>query len=83
MKRVVYVSAEWCSPCKVFKPVLHKVTTEMKIPVEYVNVDYDAKYVSEFGIQAVPTTLCFSDNSLIWKQSGVIPESVLKSKLSF
>lgn len=82
MKRIVYVSADWCGPCKVYKPILQKVTSEQKVPLEYVNVDYDTMYIKEYGIQSVPTTLCFSDNTLLWKKSGVIMETELKSLLS-
>lgn len=82
MKRIVYVSADWCGPCKTFKPILREVTSKLAVQVEYVNVDYDAKYVQEFGIQSIPTTLCFSDNTLLWKKSGNISESELKNLLS-
>lgn len=81
MKRIVYVSADWCGPCKTFKPILKEVTTKLGIPVEYVNVDYDAKYVQEFGIQSIPTTLYFNDTTLLWKKSGIIAESQLKTLL--
>lgn len=81
MKRIVYVSADWCGPCKAFKPILQKVTSDLRIPVEYINVDYDTTYVKEYGIQSIPTTICFSDTTLLWKKSGVISESELKSIL--
>lgn len=82
MKRIVYVSADWCGPCKAYKPILQKVTSNLGVPVEYVNADYDAKYVQEYGIQSVPTTLCFGDTALLWKKSGIISEGELKSLLS-
>ena len=82
MKRIVYVSADWCAPCKAFKPILQKVTSDLRIPVDYVNADYDAKYIQEFGIQSIPTTLCFGDTTLLWKKSGVISELELKSLLA-
>ena len=82
MKRIVYVSADWCGPCKTFKPILKDVTSKLKILVEYVNVDYDAKYVQEFRIHSIPTTLCFNDTILLWKKSGIISEPELKTLLA-
>jgi thioredoxin 1 len=82
MKKIVYVSADWCGPCKAYKPILLKVTSELKIPVEYVNADYDTFYTQKYGIRSVPTTLCFGPEGLLWQQSGLIQESALKAKLA-
>jgi thioredoxin 1 len=81
MKRVIYVSADWCSPCKSFKPILQKVTSELKIPVQYVNADYDVSTIQKYEIQSIPTTIFISGDTVIFKKSGIISESELKSNL--
>lgn len=81
MKRVIYVSADWCMSCKSFKPILQKVTSELNIPVEYVNADYDVSTIQKYQIQSVPTTIFISGETVVFKKSGVISESELKSNL--
>lgn len=81
-KRVIYVSADWCGPCKAYKPILQKVTSDLKIPVQYVNVDYDVAITEQYGIQSIPTTICLSDNTILFKYSGVMSEAQLKSNLT-
>ena len=39
---VFYFSAPWCGPCKMFKPVLQQVASELGIAINDINVDYDA-----------------------------------------
>lgn len=80
-KRIIYVSAEWCGPCKSFKPVLQKVTGELGIPVEYVNADYDVATIEKYGIQSIPTTICLSGDTILFKKSGAMSEAQLKSNL--
>lgn len=82
MKKIVYLSADWCAGCKRFKPIVQKVCAELGIQVDYVNVDYDTTYIQKYGIQSVPTTLMFLNGELAWKKSGVMQESELKSMIA-
>lgn len=81
-KKVIYVSADWCGPCKAYKPILQKVTEELGIPVQYFNADYDATIIEKYGIQSIPTTICVSNNTMLFKYSGVMTEAQLKSNLT-
>lgn len=56
MKLVKY-STEWCQPCKVFTPIARKVTAELGIPFE--EVDVTNKPVP--GITSVPTSRVVDD----------------------
>lgn len=82
MKRIIYVSAPWCGPCASFKPILKEVTAEMRIPVEYVDVDTNPAIAEQYGIRAVPTTIFLNENTIIFKYSGAMTKSQLKSNLS-
>jgi len=81
MKRVIYVSAPWCGPCGAFKPILKEVTAEMGIPVEYVDVDANPTIAEQYGIRAVPTTILLNGDTMIFKYSGAMSKSQLKSNL--
>lgn len=82
MKRIIYVSAPWCGPCGAFKPILKEVTDEMGIPVEYVDVDTNPAIAEQYGIRAVPTTILIKGDNTIFKYSGAMSKSQLKSNLS-
>jgi thiol-disulfide isomerase/thioredoxin len=82
MKKVILCYADWCGPCKSYKPILQKVTSELRIPVDYINADYDTLYTEKYGIRSIPTTLCFGPEGLLWQQSGIIQEAQLKAKLA-
>ena len=81
MKRVIYVSAPWCGPCGAFKPILKEVTEEMGIPVEYVDVDTNPAIAEQYGIRAVPTTIFLNGDAILFKYSGAMSKSQLKSNL--
>jgi thioredoxin 1 len=81
MKRVIYVSAPWCGPCGAFKPILKEVTEEMGIPVEYIDVDTNPAVAEQYGIRAVPTTIFLNGDAILFKYSGAMSKSQLKSNL--
>ena len=81
MKRIIYVSAPWCGPCGAFKPILKEVTEELGIPVEYVDVDTNPTIAEQYGIRSVPTTILLYGDMMLFKYSGAMTKSQLKSNL--
>ena len=54
--KLVYFSAPWCGPCKMFGPVMDQVAAT-GIPVQKVNVDQDGQLAQKYGIRNVPTVV--------------------------
>ena len=70
---VMYFSADWCGPCKVFKPVVQQASQELGIPVSYINVDYDASFTQKYSITSVPTIIVTNDQGdTLYRKSGVM-----------
>ena len=42
-KKIIIFSAPWCQPCRMFKPVLDKVSTDLAIPCYTINIDDEMK----------------------------------------
>ncbi|CAL4324679.1 thioredoxin [Buchnera aphidicola] len=75
--------AEWCSPCKIFLPILEEISKEYKnsLQIAKVNVD-DCKEITEkYSIQSIPTILFFNNKKFISSHSGVISIQELKKLL--
>ena len=53
--------ADWCGPCKMQTPVLHKVADEYsdKMGFGAVNVDESEDIAAKYGIQSIPTLVVF------------------------
>ena len=54
--KLVYISATWCGPCKMFAPIMAKVA-ELGIPVEKMDADKDQSSVMKYGVRSIPTVL--------------------------
>ena len=50
--KYLYFSAPWCGPCRMFGPVMERVST--KIPVQKVNVDEDQDLAMRYSVRNVP-----------------------------
>jgi len=65
--------AEWCGPCKVLSPTLHKLAQEVgeELRIVKIDVDKNPKLASKYKISGVPTLMLFKQSQLKWRQSGV------------
>lgn len=57
MKQILYFTAAWCGPCKMFGPVFDQVTSELGVMVQKVDVDESQRIAIQYKINAVPTLI--------------------------
>jgi thioredoxin-like negative regulator of GroEL len=77
MKKILYFSADWCQPCKNFKPIMEQVSREL--PVQFVDIDASPQLVAEYGIKSVPTVIIINNGQVSSRQAGVLTEIQIKS----
>ncbi|CCU97737.1 unnamed protein product [Malassezia sympodialis ATCC 42132] len=76
--------AEWCGPCKMLSPILHKLATTPDLvggkEVDLVTVDVDShmETAQKYGIRAMPTVIAFKDGKQVTSFVGVLPEAQLR-----
>lgn len=72
--------AEWCGPCKMMKPILEQLKSQVGESVSIIKVDIDKNQpaASSFNVQSVPTLILFKKGKQVWRQSGVLQASQLK-----
>ncbi|MES2728229.1 MAG: thioredoxin [Bacteroidota bacterium] len=75
--------AEWCGPCRMVGPVVDELSKEYdgKAVIGKVNVDFNPKIATDYGIMSIPALLFFKDGQLVDKQVGAVPKHVLAGKL--
>ena len=66
--------ATWCGPCKAMHPVLEELKGQIGEAARIVKIDVD-----QYRIQAVPTFIIFKKGEAVWRHSGVIKGSELKT----
>jgi thioredoxin-like negative regulator of GroEL len=79
---VLMMSASWCGPCKVMKPVLEQIATEQGIPLVGLDAGEARDLAAEHGVRAVPTLLVFKDGVVTAMTSGGKSELQLRSWLA-
>lgn len=57
--------ADWCGPCKMFSPVLHKLAQENpEVTFGKINVDEEPSLAQSFKIQSIPTVVIIKDGTI-------------------
>ena len=57
--------ADWCGPCKMFAPVLHKLKEENPgVTFGKINVDEEPVLAQSFRIQSIPTVVIIKDGTI-------------------
>ena len=77
---LVDFTAEWCGPCKMMKPILQELKSNLGETTTIIKVDIDKNpsVANAYHVQAVPTLILFRKNEIIWRQSGVVPAKHLE-----
>ena len=72
--------APWCGPCKMVAPTLDKLAKENagKLLVAKVNTDENPMWAQKYGVQGIPTMLFISGGKIVHRQTGALPERMLR-----
>ena len=68
MKQLFYFSAEWCVPCQTLGPIMDQVSTQ--IPVQKINIDYEADITSKYGVKSIPTVVLVENGQEVRRFTG-------------
>ena len=78
---VLYFTAAWCGPCKMFKPTVQAVSAETGVGISYVDVDQQPDIAQKYNISSVPTIIVENDGNVLYRNSGVISKPQLTQVL--
>lgn len=79
---VLYFTASWCGPCKMFKPVVQQVDAELGIGINTIDVDASKELAQRYNINSVPTIVVENNGTVVYRNSGVMSKPQLTQILS-
>lgn len=78
-KALLYFTASWCGPCKMFGPVVEKFKTEHPgVSVVKIDVDDNREIAQLYSIRSVPTVIALGFGDERGRHTGLTNESTLK-----
>ena len=79
---ILYFSAAWCGPCKIFKPIVQQVSSELEVGIVCVDVDQQRDIAMKYNVTSVPTVVVENDGNVVYRNSGVMSKPQLSQVLS-
>ena len=74
--------AEWCGPCRLLKPLLHKIAGEnVEIQLLTVDVDQNQELSAEYEINSIPDVIFFKNWVQVDRFVGVMPENEILNRI--
>ena len=74
--------AVWCGPCRVLKPLLHKIAGEHpEIQLLTVDVDANQELAAEYDINSIPAVFMFKNGEIVDNFVWVMPKDQILEKI--
>lgn len=84
IKEIIVFTSSWCGPCKTYAPTIKKVSEELGITIE--SIDIESNRMEELHktttgveeVRSVPTTIAIREGEITASWPGVMSEHKLK-----
>ena len=60
MKKFLYFTAAWCGPCKILKPKIEALSSEL--PITILDVNTNKATAVEYNVRNIPTIIMIDEN---------------------
>tara|TARA_Y100000592_G_C5371474_1_gene268756 strand:- start:399 stop:659 length:261 start_codon:yes stop_codon:yes gene_type:complete len=80
MKEVIRFTADWCGPCRMYKPTWDEVVQENKSKYKFIEIDVDKDntgLAAKFEVRNVPSTVVVNEDGSWNKEVGSLTTSKL------
>ena len=68
---LVDFNADWCGPCRMFRPILQAFAKQHTVGV---NIDDNDELAEKYNISTIPCLVVFKDGEEVARKEGVLPE---------
>lgn len=68
MKQILYFTATWCGPCKLLKPKIQAMQSQL--PITILDVDTNTEAVEKYSIRNVPTIIVTNGGNEVGRLIG-------------
>lgn len=73
MKQFLYITANWCTACKLLGPTMNQLQQE-GYSVRKVDADTESNIVQQYGVRNIPTVILLNNGKDVARKVGNNPK---------
>lgn len=73
MKKLLYFTATWCTPCQTLGPIMQQVSQVRS--VTKIDIDQDRTTTTQYQVRSVPTVISIENDKEVGRLVGIHPQS--------
>ena len=78
MKQILYFTAAWCGPCKMFRPTFEGTLAELGLNAQIIDVDQQRDLATQYQVSSVPTVMVVENGVATKRNSGIMSKQQVK-----
>ena len=79
-KALLYFTAPWCAPCKMFGPIIEQFKEENpNVMVVKIDIDEKRDLATLYGVRGIPTVIALEHGAEKGRHTGLTNETTLKN----
>lgn len=76
---LIKFEAEWCQPCKQYKPIFDEISERFKDQINTITIDVEeeVEVAQKNAVMSVPTTILMVDGEIKEREMGILQKQEL------
>lgn len=70
-----------CGACKLLKPILDEISTDLNVEVLFINIDEHPDNVTKYNISSLPTVIFMDGDEEVYRFIGYRPKLFIEAQL--
>lgn len=76
MRKILKLSAAWCTPCKDMDAQIERLKGDIRVPIEVIDVNSNPEYTKKYRVRSIPTLIKLDESGVEYgRHTGILQDT--------